>query len=65
MRYNLLLVLLLLMAGTVMAQKKNTPAAKPTTTFDEKLYNGLEWRSIGPFRGGRSASVTGVPGKPN
>ena len=48
-----------------MAQKKNTPAAKPTTTFDDKLYNGLEWRSIGPFRGGRSASVTGVPGKPN
>lgn len=48
-----------------MAQKKNTAAAKPTTTFDDKLYNGLEWRSIGPFRGGRSASVTGVPGKPN
>ena len=65
MRYNLLLVLLLLMAGPVMAQKKNTAAAKPTTTFDDKLYNGLEWRSIGPFRGGRSASVTGVPGKPN
>jgi len=53
------------MAGPVMAQKKNTAAAKPTTTFDDKLYNGLEWRSIGPFRGGRSASVTGVPGKPN
>lgn len=65
MRYNLLLVLLLLMAGPVMAQKKNIAAAKPTTTFDDKLYHGLEWRSIGPFRGGRSASVTGVPGKPN
>lgn len=48
-----------------MAQKKNIAAAKPTTTFAEKLYHGLEWRSIGPFRGGRSASVTGVPGKPN
>jgi photosystem II stability/assembly factor-like uncharacterized protein len=34
-------------------------------TCDEKLYNGLEWRSIGPFRGGRSAAVTGVPGKAN
>jgi photosystem II stability/assembly factor-like uncharacterized protein len=25
----------------------------------------LEWRNIGPFRGGRSCAVTGVPGKPN
>jgi len=47
------------------AQKKQAQASKPTLTFDEKLYNALEWRSIGPFRGGRSAAVTGVPGKPN
>lgn len=33
--------------------------------YDEKLYNALEWRNVGPFRGGRSAAVTGVPGKPN
>lgn len=25
----------------------------------------MEWRSIGPYRGGRSATVTGVPGQPN
>ncbi len=25
----------------------------------------MEWRCIGPFRGGRSAAVTGVPGRPN
>jgi photosystem II stability/assembly factor-like uncharacterized protein len=25
----------------------------------------MRWRNIGPFRGGRSAAVTGVPGKPN
>jgi len=52
-------------APVVFAQKKQAAAAKPTVSFDEKLYNALEWRSIGPFRGGRSASVTGVPGKPN
>jgi len=34
-------------------------------TYDEKLYDALEYRLIGPFRGGRSAAVTGVPGKPN
>ncbi|MEE2772080.1 MAG: glycosyl hydrolase [Bacteroidota bacterium] len=33
--------------------------------FDEKLYESLEYRLIGPFRGGRSAAVTGVPGEPD
>ncbi len=33
--------------------------------YDEKLYDALEYRLIGPFRGGRSAAVTGVPNKPN
>ncbi|MDT0552057.1 VPS10 domain-containing protein [Urechidicola vernalis] len=32
---------------------------------DEKDYGALEYRLIGPFRGGRSAAVTGVRGKPN
>ncbi len=34
-------------------------------TFNESLYDALEYRQLGPFRGGRSAAVTGVPGKPN
>ncbi|SHI91427.1 WD40/YVTN/BNR-like repeat-containing protein [Aquimarina spongiae] len=34
-------------------------------TYDSALYDALEYRLIGPFRGGRSAAVTGVPGKPN
>ena len=32
--------------------------------YDEALYSALEYRSIGPYRGGRSAAVTGVPDKP-
>jgi photosystem II stability/assembly factor-like uncharacterized protein len=28
------------------------------------LYDQLQWRMIGPFRGGRVAAVTGVPGDP-
>ncbi len=39
--------------------------AQETVSFDERYYNSLEWRGIGPYRGGRSAAVTGVPGKPN
>jgi len=33
--------------------------------FPEELYSSLEYRLVGPFRGGRSAAVTGVPGQPN
>lgn len=33
--------------------------------IDEAQYEALQYRLIGPFRGGRSAAVTGVPGKPN
>jgi photosystem II stability/assembly factor-like uncharacterized protein len=57
-------LLLILFVWPSFAQKKNT-TTKSTLSYDEKLYNGLEWRSIGPYRGGRSATVTGVPGKPN
>lgn len=34
-------------------------------TINEDLYDALEYRLIGPFRGGRSAAVTGVPDQPN
>jgi len=32
---------------------------------DESAYEALEYRLLGPFRGGRSAAVTGVPGQPD
>lgn len=54
----------LLFAGVAVGQKKPVPT-KSSVSYDEKLYNAIEWRNIGPFRGGRSAAVTGVPGKPN
>jgi len=34
-------------------------------TFDPMLYQGMRWRMIGPFRGGRTVAITGIPGKPN
>jgi photosystem II stability/assembly factor-like uncharacterized protein len=30
-----------------------------------KTYGGMKWRLIGPFRGGRVLTVSGVPGDPN
>src|SRR5436305_7537073 len=32
---------------------------------DPKTYAGMKWRLIGPFRGGRSITVSGVPSQPN
>lgn len=31
---------------------------------NEKLYNAIQWRELGPFRGGRTCAVTGVPSRP-
>jgi photosystem II stability/assembly factor-like uncharacterized protein len=30
----------------------------------DSLFNGMKWRLIGPFRGGRSVAVASVPGDP-
>ncbi|NRB63896.1 MAG: glycosyl hydrolase, partial [Saprospiraceae bacterium] len=33
-----------------------------TQSYEESLYDGMEWRLVGPFRGGRAGTITGVPG---
>jgi photosystem II stability/assembly factor-like uncharacterized protein len=33
--------------------------------YDQKLFSEMRWRCIGPFRGGRTVAVTGVPHQPN
>ena len=38
---------------------------KNIISFPEDAYASLEYRSIGPHRGGRSSAVTGVIGKPD
>ncbi|RZS99177.1 VPS10 domain-containing protein [Aquimarina brevivitae] len=53
---TLILVFVLILGGIHSSVSQN---------LDEKIYDALEYRLIGPFRGGRSAAVTGVPGKPN
>jgi photosystem II stability/assembly factor-like uncharacterized protein len=34
-------------------------------TFDPKLYAGLRWRDIGPYRGGRTVGLAGIADQPN
>jgi photosystem II stability/assembly factor-like uncharacterized protein len=41
------------------------PFALSAQQYDPAMYQELHWRMIGPFRGGRTASISGVPGQPN
>lgn len=47
------------------AEKEKKSKSTAQILFEEKYFNSLKWRNVGPFRGGRSCAVTGVPGKPN
>ena len=61
----LFFILMLFISSESLAQrKKKSNTTVSTVNFDKSLYEGLTYRSIGPFRGGRSAAVTGVVGKP-
>src|SRR5712671_2542493 len=44
-----------------------TPEKKPLPpgAIDEKLFSGMQWRQIGPFRGGRALAIEGVPSEPD
>lgn len=40
--------------------RKAKDKAPEGLTYDTTLYNAMEWRNIGPFRGGRATAVAGV-----
>ncbi len=41
------------------------PGALFAQQYDQSLYQELHWRLIGPFRGGRTVAISGVPAQPN
>ena len=34
-------------------------------SFDAQLFAGMRWRTVGPYRGGRTRACAGVPSQPN
>ncbi len=60
----LLVILFVIPLGDLNAQRKKGSKATPEN-YPEALYNSIQWRLVGPFRGGRAGTVTGVLNNPN
>src|ERR1043165_2011208 len=56
------LLLWLLVSATVQAQTVSRAPLMPNV--DASFFNGLHYRLVGPSRGGRVTTVTGVPSQP-
>ena len=50
------LATLMLLAGSMPVMAKDA--------VDPAVFSALEWRMVGPYRGGRVTTVAGVPDKP-
>ncbi len=59
MKYLISLLLICFVLSNLAAQTKQSAADDYNT-----IFKALKWRSIGPFRGGRSNCATGVVGDP-
>src|SRR5215831_3277049 len=46
------------------AEQKSPNAEPEATRPEEKPFKGMQYRLIGPFRGGRSLTAAGIPGDP-
>ena len=55
-KYYLLILFLLTVISSFSQRRSNSNLL----TFDENLYNSIEYRLVGPFRGGRAGTVAGV-----
>lgn len=62
---SLLGLLLFCSASLTFSQKKQESKSDAADLLDTSFYEGLEWRNIGPKRGGRSLGCAGSPGRPN
>ena len=69
-QFLLCFAIALLMGNISIAQSQKvtptlTSASSVQPVTGSALFEGIKWRELGPFRGGRSSTVTGVRGNPN
>src|SRR5271163_5213085 len=55
-------LILIFLAGCCIA---SLPGVSQAQQYPESMYQEMRWRMIGPFRGGRTRAVAGVPNQPN
>ncbi|MGB5189365.1 hypothetical protein, partial [Robiginitalea sp.] len=60
--YVLTPLLLLLICSAVYGQRRKQKTPPPV--LSDTAFHGVQWRNIGPFRGGRSVAVSGVVAQP-
>jgi len=63
-------ILLALVLNTTAKLPRSAAEADPQAganggPLDQKLFAEMRWRCIGPFRGGRTVAISGVPHQPN
>ena len=51
-------------ALSAQAKPKATAATASASTFDSTTFTAMNWRNVGPFRGGRANAATGIPSQP-
>ena len=61
---RLALLSCVIIASAALAQPLTAQSRDGNVVYDSTLYDGLRWRMVGPYRGGRSTAVAGVPGQP-
>ena len=65
--YLSLIIILSVFISDSYAQRRNKKSntASSTLSYPQDLYSSIQWRNIGPYRGGRAGTVTGVVGNRN
>jgi len=61
---NSIFLIILCSFSFIGAQGVAARLEKKTAIYDPSLYKALQWRLIGPFRGGRVTAVTGISTEP-
>ena len=67
-RYVALGVVVPLAMAVIDTEAASAPVAvvqETASAVNPSLFNALQWRCIGPYRGGRALAVAGVPGEAN
>lgn len=54
------LICLALLSVESFSQRRNRKQSNSGISYDSSLYNAMEFRLVGPFRGGRATAVAGV-----